>query len=261
LLADDPVRSAVIALGHWPDRANHSSADTPELVDPAELRRTAVIACATVAAVRGRADPGLSGDIADAALSWAAARILAVLPGQRPARPAEAAGPDTIDPLADGSARRLLKHRSAVSREVTRSVSAAGLGPEWVRSAQAWVASVAQVVMDRLPPAAPVQSTDARAAGGAVLERRWTGPANLRALMAAARPEDSDWLASQLAADRGGNYARATALMRAVNGSRDRPEVTWWAALSSELPITEGFASRFLGILGAAGWTSGGGCE
>jgi hypothetical protein len=261
LLADDPVRSAVIALGHWPDRANHSSADTPELVDPAELRRTAVIACATVAAVRGRADPGLSGDIADAALSWAAARILAVLPGQRPARPAEAAGPDTIDPLADGSARRLLKHRSAVSREVTRSVSAAGLGPEWVRSAQAWVASVAQVVMDRLPPAAPVQSTDARAAGGAVLERRWTGPATLRALMAAARPEDSDWLASQLAADRGGNYARATALMRAVNGSRDRPEVTWWAALSSELPITEGFASRFLGILGAAGWTSGGGCE
>jgi len=49
--------------------------------------------------------------------------------------------------------------------------------------------------------------------------------------------------------------------MRAVNGGRDRHEVTWWAALSSELPMTGGFARRFLGVLGAAGWTSGGGCE
>ncbi|MGH3632263.1 MAG: M28 family peptidase, partial [Sciscionella sp.] len=260
LLADDPIRSAVIALGHWPDRANHSSADTPELVDPAELRRTAAIACATVAAIRGRADPELSGDVADATLSWAAAHLLAVLPGQRPGGTAASTDPGTIDPLANGSAWRLLRHRTEVSRGAIGSVSCAGAGQPWVRSAQAWVTSVADMVADRILPTVPRRSQDTAAADGTALERHWNGPVNLRALAAAARPEDRGWLADQLAADRGGNYARSTALMRAVNGRRDWYEATWWAALSSELPITREFASRFLGLLGGTGWTSRGGC-
>ena len=92
LLADAPTRCQAIALGHWPDRANHSSADTPDLVDPAELRRTAVIACAMAAAVRDRADPRLAADVGEATVSWAAEHVLAVLPGRRPA-PAHPAAP------------------------------------------------------------------------------------------------------------------------------------------------------------------------
>jgi hypothetical protein len=66
----------------------------------------------------------------------------------------------------------------------------------------------------------------------------------------------------QLAADRGGNYARAVALMRAVNGDRDRDEVAWWATLSSELPIPVTFADRFLDLMSTAGWaTSRGGTQ
>lgn len=83
---------------------------------------------------------------------------------------------------------------------------------------------------------------------------------NLRALTEAACPVDRDWMEHQLAADRGGNYARAVALMRAVNGDRDRDEVAWWATLSSELPIPVTFADRFLDLMSTAGWaTSRGG--
>jgi hypothetical protein len=34
--------------------------------------------------------------------------------------------------------------------------------------------------------------------------------------------------------------------------------VAWWAALSSELPMPESFASAFLDILVAAGWATTG---
>ena len=57
-----------------------------------------------------------------------------------------------------------------------------------------------------------------------------------------------------LAADRGGNYARALALMRGINGERDQAEVAWWAALSSELAIPVAFAETFTALLGRAGW-------
>ena len=81
---------------------------------------------------------------------------------------------------------------------------------------------------------------------------------NLRALAGAADPADRDWLDDRIAADRGGNYARALALMRAVNGERDRDQVTWWATLSSELPMPAAFADRFLDLMSRAGWTRGG---
>ncbi len=84
LLSDSPAGSQAIALGHWPDRANHTSADTPDLVDPAELARTAAIACAVAAAVRGRADRELAADLGEATVSWAADYLLATLPGRRP---------------------------------------------------------------------------------------------------------------------------------------------------------------------------------
>src|SRR6185437_12400592 len=84
--------------------------------------------------------------------------------------------------------------------------------------------------------------------------RGWEGPANLRALAGDAGPADQEWLNERLAEDRGGNYARALALMRGVNGKRDRTELSWWAALSSELPITLSFADTFGDLMSRAGW-------
>jgi Peptidase family M28 len=246
LLSDEPTRCQAISLGHWPDRANHSSADTPDLVDPVELRRTAAIACATVAAVRGRADRALAGDIAEATLSWAACHVLSTLPGARP----PATG-DGLDPRAEASAHRMLRHRGIVARGAVKALSAAAAEAGWLRSANTWLDSIIGTAARRLPRGAAAART-----AGPALERRWAGPVNLRALAEAARPPDRDWLADQLIADRGGNYARAVALMHAVNGKRDRREVTWWAALSSELPMRDAFADRFLDLLAAAGWTS-----
>ena len=301
LLADAPASCQVIALGHWPDRANHSSADTPELVDPAELRRTAVIACATAAAVRGRTDPQLAADVAEATMSWAAEHILGTLPGRRsmptrlpgrrsmPTRrsPAmrsgsdEADGPDglpldgpvvygsvvygpdadgrdgglVLDARDDAHAGRWLRHRGGVAIGAIQALSAAGVDTGWRQAATTWLDSIIAASAKRLK--VDVRSSD-RCHRGASLERRWAGPVNLRALVQASRPPDRDWLERRLAEDRGGNYARASAVMRAVNGDRDRDEVIWWAALSSELPMPVAFADRFLALMSGAGWTNTG---
>jgi len=269
LLADAPTRCQAIALGHWPDRANHSSADTPDLVDPAELRRTAVIACAVAAAVRGRADPRLAADVGEATVSWAAEHVLAVLPGRRPAPtqlPAPPGGSQNadlvLDARDDANAGRWLRHRRTVAIGAIRALSAAGAEAGWLRSSMAWLDSIATAAAERLTiPASPSAPGDHGPDDhGGALERNWAGPVNLRALTEAACPADRDWMEHQLAADRGGNYARAVALMRAVNGDRDRDEVAWWATLSSELPIPVTFADRFLDLMSTAGWaTSRGG--
>ena len=87
IAAGPPTRCPVISLGHWPDRFNHSSADTVEAVDPADLRRTATILTATVGALRRRGDPELAVDTAAATGAWAAQHILDALPGRLPPPP------------------------------------------------------------------------------------------------------------------------------------------------------------------------------
>jgi hypothetical protein len=268
LLADEPTRCQAIALGHWPDRANHSSADTPDLVDPAELRRTGVIACAAAAAARNRADTILAADVWEATLSWAAEHVLATLPGRRQTPPRQrrtgaGAGPDAgpesdrvLDPRDDANAGRLLRHREGVAVGAIRALSAIDADVGWLRSATAWLDSIVSASAERLIAPARPPDPDSR---GKALVRRWTGPSNLRALAEAASQADRAWLEHRLAEDRGGNYARAVALMRAVNGERDREEAIWWAALSSELPMPVAFADRFLDLMSLADWTTPGG--
>lgn len=269
LLADEPVRCPAIALGHWPDLTNHSSADTLAMVDPAELRRSATIACAVLAAVRASDDPGLAGDIIESTAAWAAEHVLGVLPGRRPAPVPGADRPDVpvFDARAAGAGLRWLDHRTRVATGAVRALRLAGIGAGPANAAADWVASMASAAKSRLdwlvtaqsPLMADPASATAQAGGGAALDRRWHGPANLRALAEAAAPADRRWLDEQLAADRGGNYARAIALMRSLNGERDRQQACWWAALSSELPIPWPFARRFLDLLCRAGWASAAG--
>jgi Peptidase family M28 len=66
LFADRSVGVPAVQLGHWPDRFRHTSADTLENVDPAELGRVVAVAGATAAtlaalpssAAAGGPDPG-----------------------------------------------------------------------------------------------------------------------------------------------------------------------------------------------------------
>jgi Peptidase family M28 len=255
LLADEPARCPAITLGHWPDLTNHSSADTLDTVDPAELRRSAAIAGATVAAVRGCQTVPMAADITDATVAWAAELVLGVLPGRRqaggtvPAAPGDA----VFDPQSGEGVLRWLDHRGGVGAAAVRALRLTGAGDEQVRDAADWVGSVATAVRARLTGDATADRRQP-ATRGPALARNWPGPANLRALAAAASPADRNWLDQQLAADRGGNYARALALMRSTNGARDRHEASWWAAVSSELAIPAPFAARFFDLLCQAGW-------
>lgn len=268
LLADQPARCQVLGLGHWPDRANHSSADTPDLVDPAELRRTSVIAAATVAAIRGLGDADLAADVGEATVSWAADHLLAVLPGRRVRvpMPSQHCRPDepVLDPHDELNAARWLRHRDTVARAAIGSLSIAGADPTWVDPALAWVESLAGGIATRLPaPASGAPAFDDAVAPqgvqggrppGPALVRCWDGPANLRALAQDASRADREWLDERLAADRGGNYARALALLHGINGQRGLGELAWWAALSSELPMPLAFAETFIDLARHAGW-------
>ncbi len=263
LLADSPAGCQVAGLGHWPDRANHSSADTPELVDETELRRTAAIAGAAAAAVSGGASGRLADDLEELTVSWAARHVLACLPGSRQApavtRPkmAEVKG-GLLDPHSTAAAARWLGHRGSVASAAVGALSSVGVGEARVREARAWIESIIAATALRLPAAGAQASAGTFEGGTRPLTRNWTGPANLRGLAEDACAEDKRWLDEALAVDRGGNYARALALMRGVNGERDQAEVAWWAALSSELAIPVAFAERFAAMLGRAGWAGQG---
>jgi hypothetical protein len=262
LLVDPPTSCPAISLGHWPDRTNHTSADTLDTVDPRELRRTATVAGASIAAVRLAADPVLACDIADATACWAIEHVLAGLPGRRPvsASPAGSPGDAVLDPRDDAQVARRVAHRAEVALGAVRSLAAIGLSPARLRSlgerVGAAIAAVAAVAGRDAPNTPNAAHAAARTAvvAGEVLTRCWPGPVNVRALAEAATPADRDWLDARLADDRGGNYARVTALMRAIDGRRDRGSAAWWAAISSELAIPVAFADRVFDMLCRAGY-------
>lgn len=271
LLAAPPTRCPAVGLGHWPDRFNHSSADTLDKVDPDELRRTATIAGATVAAVRaahgadgpsaddgpsdhrpsdhGPSVDGLRADLVEATLAWAAGHICAGLPGAAPYRPPAAespAGVAVLDPWAPEQASRRMAHRAAVATAAVRSLATLGVPNDRLAAGTTWLAALTHQPGHRAD-GQPGDRTGGLAPG-------WDGPLNLRALTAAAGPADQRWLADRLAEDRSGGYARMLALARGLDGHRDRADVAWWAALASELAIPASFGETFLAILGRTGW-------
>ncbi len=208
-----------VGLNHWPDRFNHTRFDTFDKVSPEELRRTTALAASVIGAIRID-DGSLKADIADATSAWAAAYLAGGLAGAAPRRRLEWDEP-VYDPWATTAAARRLAHRRTV--------------------AQATVASLRQP-----------QPVAERHSGGMVAF--WDGPFNLRALAQDCSQDDRAWLDARIAEDRGGAYARMTALARGIDGRRSRYSVGWWAALASELTVPVAFAQRFLDVLCAAGW-------
>jgi hypothetical protein len=273
MLAGPPTNCPAVSLGHWPDLANHTSADTLDLVDPDELRRTATIAGATVAALRAMPhDPELAADVTDAVLAWGGARILSALPHPRPPHPgrtppdqagpgrtaADQAGP-VLDPFDPDHAAGLVRHRADAAVAAAASLRGWGVPACDADRAAAWLTDLATLTSTRAGPpttAAPPGATSAATPGPATgaLVACWEGPLNLRHLGEVVGADDRRWLDGQAAADRGGSYARLLALARGVDGTRDAGQVAWWAARASELTIPASVARRFIGMLCEAGW-------
>ncbi len=270
LIVEPPTSRPAVSLGHWPDRFNHSAADTLDKVDPAELRRTATVAGAAVTLIQAAA-AGAGTDLLDTVVAWSAARLLACLPPTVHNGHPESAGD------RPGHPARLLRHRAGVAAGAVRAVgSLAPATAAAVADADRWLADLAAQLAHRLPAQArtgPVSDRAAgtagdglaaggtgRASGGAAvavgdgLARGWGGPFNLRALMAAAAPADRAWLEHWLGPDRGGGYARVAAVARALDGERDGSAVLDWAALTSELPLRAEDGDRLLALLRRAGW-------
>lgn len=242
LLVAPPTRCPSVGIGHWPDRFNHTSADTLDMVDPEELRRTATIAGATIAAIRAApTDAELAAELTDTTLAWAIAHVCA-LPG--PTVPSGPAG--VLDPWAPEETGRRLAHRGAVALRTLRSLAAVAV-PD-LPGAVATLTAVLDALRVRHP------APSGGSARSSVPAPNWAGPFNLRAVAAASGPTQRAWLDARIAEDRGGGYARMHALARGLDGNRDRCDVAWWAALASELAMPVDFAEAFLDLLAAAGW-------
>ena len=93
-------------------------------VDAAELRRTAAVVAATVAALRRPGRPELAADVAAATAAWAADHVLAALPGRQP--PAPPVTGAAYDPCDDRAARRRLRHRTRVATVAVAALELVG---------------------------------------------------------------------------------------------------------------------------------------
>ncbi|GII62160.1 hypothetical protein Skr01_22450 [Sphaerisporangium krabiense] len=256
LLADRSIACPAVALGHWPDRFNHSSADTLDKVDPAELRRTTTLAAA-IAATLATATPADRPDLESIALRWSADRLLDCLPG--------GGGTDAGRDRAGGG-MGLLRHRTRVAVAAVEWLDVL-CGDRGGDRARRWVEGLAGHVASLLPDDAPPARADgprrARAhrsgpasADGPGLVREWEGPFNLRGLAEDVWREAEEWIGARLAEDRARGYALMVALAHGIDGARDREAVRRYAEAATELPVDEDFARRFLDILLEAGWAA-----
>ncbi|MFF0312688.1 DUF4910 domain-containing protein [Streptosporangium sp. NPDC004379] len=272
LLVDRSVGCPTVTLGHWPDRFNHSSADTLDKVDFQELRRTATIAGAC-AAVLADAGEETRGELERIAIRWAAARLLECLPspGEPPAdrttalttgRAADRTANPAMDRTVDGAVGRtadrtvdgtrgLLRHRTTVALGaldgVDRLCGRPG-DPERHRWVEGLSAHVAGLLPGTRPEPAPAEPA------GPPLRRTWEGPFNLRGLAETASPAGRSWIDGRLAADRSGAYALMLALAHGIDGARDRGELARYAGYAAGLPVGTDFADGFLSVLVEAGW-------
>ncbi|MEU4170767.1 DUF4910 domain-containing protein [Streptomyces sp. NPDC026665] len=234
VLADRAIGCPSVQLGHWPDRFNHSGADTFDKVDPQELRRSAAIA-ASAAAVVATAGAREADRLAHLLTRWTAHRMTACLP------------PDD-DPLA----ATLLTRRRRYGRDALDTLRPLGADPG-VLGRQAALLDGLHHTLAAAWDDVPVKHHE-----GPPLRRAWPGPFNLRALTGAVDGTDRQWFTRRLAEDRGRFYASAMALAQSVDGVSAAADVVRTAQLDAGIRWEPGFGERFLAAMAGAGWVKEG---
>ncbi|MFC1442617.1 DUF4910 domain-containing protein [Streptacidiphilus sp. N1-10] len=242
VLADRAIGCPAVQLGHWPDRFNHSSADTLDKVDPDELRRAATVAAAALAVVAGADALGPvtgAGELLAGLVSrWTAERMTACLP-----------------PGADRHAADRLARRRHYGQAALRTLLPLGADPGLLEGHARWLEQLHGTLSAALPgapqPNGPGHEPEPP---GPALARGWSGPFNLRALIGAATEQDRSWFLDESLRDRGGFYARAMALAQSIDGRADAAEVVRTAELDSGLVLGRAFGPRFLAAMVRSGW-------
>jgi len=257
LLVDRSIGCPAIQIGHWPDRYNHSAADSVDKVDPQELRRSAAIAASILSAAcasspSAGADSARAADLAGLVSRWTAQRMVGCLPSPAGAEPG-------YGPVHTSHLDRIVE--SGIG--ALRSLPEAGAAREALAVHEAWLtdlrarlrAAPARDYDDSVLEFPRLLGTDR---GGAPLTRVWPGPFNVRALLGQCAPEDRRRLEQELAADRARFYATAMALAQGIDGSSGTELVIERAAHECGLEIERAFALRFLDAMVRAGWAAHG---
>lgn len=248
LLVDRSVGCPAIQIGHWPDRYNHSAADSLDKVDPQELRRSAAIAASVLCVACDDHGPAQAEDLARLVSRRAAQRMVACLPS--PADPDDGA----IDRA------RLLEHVHDAGAGALRSLLEIGAEPGRIAVHEAWLADLHASL--RAAPAGVYHDSALEYVGTDRAEwpltRAWPGPFNVRALIGQCAPDDRRRLEGEIAADRARFYAIAMALAQAIDGRAHAELVIERAALGSGLRIERAFAESFLAAMARAGWVTHG---
>ncbi|RSM51508.1 hypothetical protein DMB66_41865 [Actinoplanes sp. ATCC 53533] len=274
LPADRSIGRPSVQLGHWPDRYHHTSADTLDKVDRAELRRVVAVTSGALATIceAGAAD---LPEIERLTTAWGAELIRSCL---QPPAGAREAGPGDFDPWCDDARADLLEHRRRVAVASVGSLSSldGGSGDDRRRTAERWLdgladhlhvivagETVAGEAVAGEAVAGEAVAGEAVAGEPAVVDRGpslipgWPGPFNLRALIEDASEADRAWLSEQLALDGPGAYATFVALAHSLDGHRGAGAAIRWAAFASQLPISVPLATRLFAVLRDTGWLAG----
>jgi hypothetical protein len=247
LLVDRSIGCPAVQLGHWPDRFNHSSADTPDKVDAMELRRSVSVAAAT-AAVFCHPGEDTPAELRHLLVRWVTDRLADCLPG----REVRNRRVGWIDPRDRDLAVQCLDQRARVAHGCVSALAAAFPDrPAEYRSVREWLDALVDSLLRRLPGGRQ-ELVD----GAAALTATWPGPFNLRGLSEAASRRDRDWMSAQLSRDRSRSYATMLALAHAIDGTTGRHALITRAAFSSQLPIRIATAERFFDVLLGTEWAS-----
>lgn len=214
-------------LGQTPDRLNHSSGDEPGSVDPASLRQAAVATAAALDIVARDPDPhALAGWIVDSAR-----RRLRDAPHDRAGY--------LLDAARSSLAGVRIRHGlpEADSRELIACVE---------RDAEAQRAGE--------PPSATNDGEGPAGWRATVIQRRWSGPFNLRAFVKSLGASDRQAVEGWIAEDRRGVYTSMLALALEIDDRSPSGVVVDRAIALTGQAIPSARAMLFFDGLCAAGW-------
>lgn len=249
LFADRSVSRPAIQIGHWPDKFNHTSADTLDKVDPQEIRRAASVAGALTLFLANISE--LEAPITENIVAqWGASRISEAIAMALNPKPFD---PNFIAGTTSSEISGLVAHVTEYAIECVASLSELfeKCGHDRRQILMNWLYDVGQIyerTIAHLPlPTKVIEDYK--------LQRDWKGPFNLRGMIRNLDHDDRLWIEQCLRQDKK-MYTIMLAIALAIDGSTGRTDVLRKAAYSSQLCISKNFGNRFIDLMINAGWVS-----